>query len=73
MLSKAELAGALPSASGSSSLSSSPEVKTLRKLLDDIDTLKAEREAIESEFKNSSDDMGRILVFQSMILRGSLG
>ena len=58
--SQAELAKALPSAgASSSSAAGSPAVKELRKLLEQVDTIKAERDALEQDLKVSQDDLGK--------------
>ncbi len=55
---KADMEGALPSASPAASLKGSPVVEELRKLCNQCDGIKAEREAIEAEIKDASFDMG---------------
>lgn len=56
---QAELAAALPSGGlQSSGANASPAVQELRKLMEEVDTIKAERETIQEDLKNSQDDMG---------------
>lgn len=50
------LASSLPSA-GSSSNGSNPAIQRLKQLMEDVETLKAERDAIECELKNANADM----------------
>ncbi|XP_067685634.1 programmed cell death 6-interacting protein-like isoform X2 [Haliotis asinina] len=54
---QAELEASLPAGSGGSGLQSSPPVKELRSLMQQVETIKAEREAIESSIKDASFDM----------------
>ena len=42
----------------SSSSTSSPAVQELRKLMEQVDTIKAERDAMEQDLKVQQDDMG---------------
>ena len=42
---------------GTGSQSNSPAVSKLRKLMDDVEAIKAEREVIENELKNANFDM----------------
>lgn len=42
----------------SSSSASSPAVQELRKLMEQVDTIKAERDAMEQDLKVQQDDMG---------------
>ncbi|CAH3130479.1 unnamed protein product [Pocillopora meandrina] len=55
---EAQLAAAIPKVGASSSSSaSSPAVQELRKLMEQVDTIKAERDAIEQDLKVQQDDM----------------
>ncbi|BFZ22519.1 hypothetical protein BsWGS_25558 [Bradybaena similaris] len=54
---KSELENALPAASAVASLQSSSVVKTLRELLEKVNTIKAERDVIEAELKDAKFDM----------------
>ncbi|RMX52510.1 hypothetical protein pdam_00015525 [Pocillopora damicornis] len=55
---EAQLAAAIPKVgAASSSSASSPAVKELRKLMEQVDTIKAERDAIEQDLKVQQDDM----------------
>ena len=40
-------------------MTASPAVLELRQLMEDVETVQAEREAIESEFTSPSQDMGK--------------
>ncbi|XP_050298360.1 programmed cell death 6-interacting protein [Anthonomus grandis grandis] len=51
-----ELESSLPSGNGSS-LQNSSSVSTLRSLMQEVETIKAEREAIEAELKSATTDM----------------
>lgn len=42
----------------SSSSASSPAVQELKKLMEQVDTIKAERDAMEQDLKVQQDDMG---------------
>ncbi|XP_046563648.1 LOW QUALITY PROTEIN: programmed cell death 6-interacting protein-like [Haliotis rubra] len=53
----AELEASLPAGSGGSGLQTSPPVKELRSLMQQVETIKAEREAIESSIKDASFDI----------------
>ena len=58
---QAQLAAAIPKVgAASSSSASSPAVKELRKLMEQVDTIKAERDAIEQDLKVQQDDMGEL-------------
>lgn len=58
---QAQLAAAIPKVGASSSSSaSSPAVQELRKLMEQVDTIKAERDAIEQDLKVQQDDMGEL-------------
>ncbi|XP_064643654.1 programmed cell death 6-interacting protein-like isoform X3 [Lineus longissimus] len=52
-----DLEASIPSASPVAALKDSPVVQTLRKLMDSVDALKAERDAIEHELKDKTFDM----------------
>ena len=55
------MAAAIPKVgAASSSSASSPPVKELRKLMEQVDTIKAERDAIEQDLKVQQDDMGEL-------------
>ena len=55
------MAAAIPKVgAASSSSASSPAVKELRKLMEQVDTIKAERDAIEQDLKVQQDDMGKL-------------
>ncbi|XP_059160822.1 programmed cell death 6-interacting protein-like isoform X2 [Physella acuta] len=54
---KGELEAALPAASAAASLQNSPVVKHLRELLEQVNTIKAERDVIESEIKDAKFDI----------------
>ena len=56
---QAEIDGALPSSSPVASLRGSPVVQQLIKLLEDVDTIKAERNVIEQEIKEAKSDLGK--------------
>lgn len=57
---QAELSAAIPKVgAASSSSASSPAVQELRKLMEQVDTIKAERDAMEQDLKVQQDDMGR--------------
>lgn len=51
----------IPSASGSQ-VQNSPNVAKLKQLCEDVETLKAERQAIEVEFKGTNPDMKNIFI-----------
>ena len=54
-----ELTAAIPKVgAASSSSASSPAVQELRKLMEQVDTIKAERDAMEQDLKVQQDDMG---------------
>ena len=56
---QAELSAAIPKVgAASSSSASSPAVKELRKLMEQVETVKAERDAMEQDLKVQQDDMG---------------
>ncbi|XP_061174111.1 programmed cell death 6-interacting protein-like isoform X2 [Saccostrea echinata] len=55
--SPAEIDKALPSGGGAHASESTGVVQKLRKLMDDVETIKAEREAIENELKEAKFDM----------------
>lgn len=56
---QAELSSAIPKVgAASSSSASSPAVKELRKLMEQVETIKAERDAMEQDLKVQQDDMG---------------
>ena len=59
---QAELEQALPAAGNAGSLQSSPVVQDLRQLCEQVETLKAEREATENELKNAQFDMCELLL-----------
>ncbi|KAK7092226.1 programmed cell death 6-interacting protein-like isoform X2 [Littorina saxatilis] len=52
-----ELEKALPEAGNTGSLQSSPVVRELRQLCEEVETVKAEREVIETELKDAKFDM----------------
>lgn len=56
---KAELTAAIPKVgTASSSSASTPAVQELRKLMEQVDTIKAERDTLEKDLKVQQDDMG---------------
>nr|ABG82044.1 ALG-2 interacting protein x [Penaeus monodon] len=55
------IAGALPSASSTTD-GSDPAVVRLKKLMEDVETLKAERDAIECELKSATVDMKNVFL-----------
>ena len=56
---KAELTAAIPKVgTASSSSASTPAVQELRKLMEQVDTIKAERDTLEQDLKVQQDDMG---------------
>ena len=66
---QAQLAAAIPKVgAASSSSASSPAVKELRKLMEQVDTIKAERDAIEQDLKVQQDDMGELR--DTRVMRG---
>ena len=66
---QAQLAAAIPKVgAASSSSASSPAVKELRKLMEQVDTIKAERDAIEQDLKVQQDDMGELR--DTRVIRG---
>ena len=46
----------------SSSAAASPVVQELRNLMEQVETIKAERDAMELELRDAQDDMGRYLM-----------
>lgn len=52
-----EIASSLPTVQ-TSGQTASPVVLELRKLMEEVETIQAEREAVESEFTSPSQDMG---------------
>ncbi|ROT61517.1 ALG-2 interacting protein x [Penaeus vannamei] len=56
-----DIAGALPSASSTTD-GSDPAVVRLKKLMEDVETLKAERDAIECELKSATIDMKNVFL-----------
>ena len=55
------MTAAIPKVGASSSSSaSSPAVQELRKLMEEVDTIKAERDAMEQDLKIQQDDMGEL-------------
>ena len=54
-----EIEKALPSAGNSGSVSGNPIVNDLKKMMEEVEALKAEREVIENELKESKFDMGK--------------
>lgn len=52
-----EIEKALPSGGGAHASESSGVVQKLRKLMEDVETIKAEREVVENEFKEAKFDM----------------
>lgn len=54
---KAEIENALPAASPTAALRNSPIVQEMRKLMEQVEAVKAEREAIESDLKDKQCDM----------------
>ena len=52
-----EIETSLPSGSPVAALQGSPVVAELRKLMETVDTIKAERDVIEAEIKNAKCDM----------------
>lgn len=56
---KVELTAAIPKVgTASSSSASTPAVQELRKLMEQVDTIKAERDTLEKDLKVQQDDMG---------------
>lgn len=56
---KAELTAAIPKVgTASSSSTSTPAVQELKKLMEQVDTIKAERDTLEKDLKVQQDDMG---------------
>ena len=51
------LQAALPSSSGAAANKDSAAVKELRRYMEQVDAIKAEREVMESELKNSKSDL----------------
>ena len=63
----ASLQSALPSASAAASLKDSGAVKQLRSLMQQVEAIKNEREATESELKSATSDMSELkscLIFE---------
>ncbi|CAL4062254.1 unnamed protein product [Meganyctiphanes norvegica] len=56
------LASALPSAGAASTNGSNPAISQLRTLMESVETLKAERDAIESELKSVTVDMKEVFL-----------
>ena len=56
-----QLKAALPSSGSLGALKDSPQVQQLRSLMQQVDSLKAERETIENELKNAQCDMSKQL------------
>lgn len=54
---QAEIEEALPAAGNAGTLSGNPVVQELRKLCEEVETIKAEREVIEKELKEAKFDM----------------
>lgn len=54
-----EIEKALPSGGGAHASESSGVVQKLRKLMEEVETIKAEREVIENEFKEAKFDMSK--------------
>lgn len=52
-----DLQGSIPSANPTKALQSSPVVQRLRTLMEQVETIKAERDVIEAEFKNANIDI----------------
>ena len=57
LLLQAEIEQALPAAGNAGALQGSPVVQELRKLCEEVETIKAEREVIENELKEAKFDM----------------
>ena len=56
---QAEIEKALPSSSPVASLKGSPVVQELTKLVEEVETIKAEREVIEREIKEAKSDLSK--------------
>lgn len=56
-----QIASALPPASAASALKDSPVVMELRELLGKVDAIKNEREVTESEIKNVTSDIRKLI------------
>lgn len=54
-----EIEKALPSGGGAHASESSGVVQKLRKLMEEVETIKAEREVVENEFKEAKFDMSK--------------
>ena len=52
----------MPGASGSSDTSNSPNAAKLKALCESVETLKAERQAIEAEIKGTNPDMKNVFL-----------
>lgn len=55
---QAELERHLPSASSGGSVQSLPVVAKLKKMMEEVETMKAERDVVETEINNAVFDMG---------------
>ena len=62
ILAQAAIEKALPSGSGSAALKDSPTVRELRQLMEQVETIKAERDVIENEIKEAKSDMSEFAV-----------
>ncbi|XP_012936236.1 programmed cell death 6-interacting protein [Aplysia californica] len=66
---KGDIESALPAASAAASMQNSDVVKTLRDLIEQVSTIKAERDVIESELKEAKFDMSGKF-FQALATEG---
>lgn len=64
-----EIEKALPSGGGAHASESSGVVQKLRKLMEEVETIKAEREVIENEFKEAKFDMSNVECCKCLLLR----
>lgn len=58
-----EIEKSLPSAGGNGGLAGNPVVKELKKMMEEVEAIKAEREVIENELKEAKFDMGIVFVY----------
>ena len=56
-----DLGVALPAASAAAALKDNPAVQSLRSLMKQVESIKAEREVTEAELKNTKCDMSKSL------------
>ena len=57
-----EIESSIPAASPIAALKNSPVVQEMRKLMEQVESLKAEREVIESELKEKKYDMCKFVL-----------